>query len=455
MAGGTFDVMSGKVRPGDYINFESKKTQSLGSSERGIVVLPLLNASWGPNATFITILNSAPDGQIDKLGKSVYDTNPNSLLVRETLKNAVKVLVYPINNGTAASATIGTLKVAAKYPGTVGNSINVVVSANPTGGFDVFVYLGTDKVGEYSGVRTADELAVITNKYVVFTGEGALTAAAGTTLSGGTDGACTNSDITAFLDACELVKWNTMCFPIDAKVVTESSVAALKAALLTKIKYLRNNVGKYVKAVVADYDADFEGIINVTNSVELDTGEVLTHAQATAWVAGADAAAKNTQSNTYTPYTGAVSIVDNKTNEEAIEAVKNGELFFSTYENDNGVTKIGIEYDINSLVTFTTEKTKDYRKNRVMRVYDTFAESLKVNFPPNKYDNTSTGWGLMEGVGRDLLDQFEKAGAIKNVDQSADFNVDRSKSEGDETYFLIGLEATDSSEKLYFTIGTR
>ena len=61
----------------------------------------------------------------------------------------------------------------------------------------------------------------------------------------------------------------------------------------------------------------------------------------------------------------------------------------------------------------------------------------------------------MEGIGRTLLKQFEEAGAIKNVDYDNDFLVDRGTSTGDETYFNIGLEPVDSSEKLFFTIKTR
>lgn len=460
MAGGTFNPLYGKVRPGDYINFESQGTQLLGVSERGIVLLPLINAKWGPDATFVTILNSAPDEQIDKLGKSVYEIDSNMLLVREALKNANKVIVYPINKGTKAKAVIEGLTVEALYPGEMGNEIIYVSANNPTGGFDVKILFRDNIVGDYTGIFNIDELKNLPNNYVTFIGEGELKATAGTKLIGGTSGKCTNSDITKFLDSSELIKWNTMCFPIDDTAIEAESVQALKAALKTKISYLRNNAGKYVKAVVADYPADFEGIINVTNAVVLDTGEILSHAQATAWVAGIDSAASNTESNTYTSYLGAVDIVDPKTNEEAIEAINRGEFFFSIYENDNGIVQIGVEYDINSFVSFTEKKTKDYRKNRVIRVYDTFAEALQVNFPPNKYDNSPEGWTIMEGQGKKLLKQFGSVsdggvGAIKNVDYDNDFKVDQSKSKGDETYFIIGLEACDSAEKLYFTVKTR
>lgn len=155
--------------------------------------------------------------------------------------------------------------------------------------------------------------------------------------------------------------------------------------------------------------------------------------------------------NTYVEYDGATAVVGAKTHEEAVAAIKNGEFFFSVSEE----SKVVVEYDINSLVSFKDGKDKSYRKNRVIRVFDTFGEALQLNFPPNKYDNDPDGWDIMEGIGRSLLKKFRDAGAIKNVDLDNDFLVDRELSEGDETYFNVGLEPVDSSEKIYFTVTTR
>ncbi len=90
-----------------------------------------------------------------------------------------------------------------------------------------------------------------------------------------------------------------------------------------------------------------------------------------------------------------------------------------------------------------------------MRVFDTFQEALQVNFPPNKYDNSPTGWDIMEGLGKAILKRFEDVGAVKNVDYDNDFLVDRELSTGDEVYFNVGLEPVDSAEKLFFTVKTR
>lgn len=442
MAGGTFDKSVGKVRPGTYINFEASNQSTLGSSDRGMVLIPLINHSYGPEKEFITISNESVDSAIDKLGYSVYDDDPSMLLIREAFKNASTVIVYIAKAGTKATITGGGLSATAKYGGSRGNALSYSVAANPVAGFDVSVYLDGSTVEAFEGVT--DVSALTDSKYITFTAsEGtSLESAAGISLTGGTDGTAANSDIAAFLDDMESVNFNTLAFP-----VTEES---LLAACVTKIKYLRENVGRGVKAVVPDYKADYEGIINVTNSVVIN-GVALSNAQATAWVAGADASASNVQSNTHKIYVGAESVAGAKTHEQAVAAIQNGEFFFSYSENGDVI----VEYDINSLTSFTDRKDKSYSKNRVLRVFDSFAEAIRLNFPPNKYSNNENGWDIMDGMGRSILKQFFDAGAIRNVDYDSDFAVVRGESKGDSTYFNVGIQPVDSAEKLYFTVKTR
>jgi hypothetical protein len=445
MAGGTFDKLVGKTRPGTYINFVSTVHDTLGISDRGTVIVPLTKHNWGPVGEYITLDCSGPDAAIEKLGYSIYDKDDNRqmLLIREAFKKAAKVLVYRVNSGTQAKVTSAPVTATAKYGGSRGNKLSFAVVANPVSGFDVLVYLDGSKVSEYNGLTTVEELVAEDNEYITFSGTGKLAAVAGANLTGGTDTDMANADVTKFIDKWEGVKFNTVCFPI-----TDDS---LQAAAKTKIKYIRENIGKGVQVVMPDTKSkDYEGVIGVTNSVVVDS-MTLTHAEACAWVAAATAAAKNTQSNTYVEYEGATEVVDPKTHEEAVAAINNGEFFFSVSE----AGAVVVEYDINTLTTFADGKDKTYRKNRVIRVFDTFAESLQLNFPPNKYDNNSVGWDIMEGIGRTILKQFEDAGAITDVDYDNDFLVDRDTSHGDETFFNVGLQPVDSAEKLYFTISTR
>lgn len=466
MAGGRFDKNVGKVRPGTYTNFESDRGETVESAGvRGTVIIPLPKATYGPAKQFIKLTTANPDAAAATLGFSIYEDDPNRqmLLLREAFKRATTVYAYILTEGKAAQADItmtlatddeaegggnstNSLNAVAKYGGSRGNTLTVTLDVNPLGGYDVLVHLNGDKVSFYEGLYTVEELVEQDDPYITFTGTGDLGEAAGTTLAGGTDEEASNYDITAFIDAWEQVKFDTVCFPFDGE-----NAANLKQAALTKIKYMRENMGKGVQVVMPDAPGmDYEGVINVTNSVSL-SGDDLTHAEACAWVAGATAGASKTDSLTYIAYSGATAVVDPKSNDEAEAAIKAGEFFFSVNEDETVV----VEYDINSLTSFAKPKDKSYRKNRVIRVYDALQATIQATFPPNKFDNDPKGWDVMDGLGKAILKQFEDDGAIKNVDYDTDFLVDRETSVDDETYFNVGVEAVDSSEKLYFTIKTR
>lgn len=447
MAGGKFDKLAGKARPGTYMNFESTRSDTVGTSERGTAIIPLLKPSYGPAGSYIELTNAGPDAAYAKLGYSVYDSDPNRqmLLIREAFKNASKVLVYIPKEGTKAVAKHElepNLTATAKHGGTRGNALTVTVAANPVGGFDVTVSLAGNTVAYYEGLSTVDDLIAQDCEYVTFTGSGELAAIAAMNLTGGTDATAQNDDLTTFMDTWEKVKFNTVAMP-----VTDSS---MKAAIKTKIKYLRESMGRGVQAVVPDFPADYEGIISIKNGYAIDDDK-LSAAEATAWVAGASAGASYVESLTYDAVDGATDLVDALTHEEYVDAINKGHLAFSISEEN----KVIVEYDINSLTSFKQPKDETYRKNRVVRVMDTFQESIQLNFPPNKYANDSDGWDIMEGVGKSILKQFAEAGAITDVDYDNDFLVDRDASYGDKTYFNVNLKPVDSAEKLFFTTHTR
>lgn len=479
MAGGRFDRLIGKERPGTYINFESgRKNGIVNAGTRGTVLVPLPKAAYGPAKKFIKLTADNPDAEAAVLGYSIYDNDPNRqmLLIREAFKSAAAVYVYILTEGEKAQAEIAmttqaageaadkgkdaetntetdaadagtnTMTAMARYGGSRGNGFAVTVDANPLGGYDVMIHLAGNQIARYEGLNTIEELIALDNPYIAFTGKGSLGETAGQNLAGGTDAEAANMDIAAFIDAWENVRFNTAAFPFDGE-----AAASVKQAAFAKIRYMRDSMGRGVQVVIPNAgNMDYEGVINVTNSVSLD-GDVLSCAEACAWAAGATAGASNKESLTYRQYVGATEVAGPKSNEEAVAALKAGEFFFSVYD-DN---KIVVECDINSLVTFGDKKDESFRKNRIIRVYDTFQEAVQRNFPPNKYDNSPNGWEIMEGIGKTILRQFEDAGAIANVSYDEDFLVDREASVDDETYFNIGLQAVDSAEKLYFTITTR
>ena len=448
MASGIFEKSVGAVRPGTYVNFVGKKQDSVVGATRGTVLLPLTTTDYGPAKKFIKLTAESPDACRALLGHSIYDDHPAMLMIREAFKGANSVIVFILAEGkTAATGTGGGITGTAKYKGTLGNKLTYSIVANPVEGFDVEVSMNGVKLESYEGVTSVADLSG--SQYITFAanGEASMAAIAGVTLTGGEDAESTNADVTAFLDGAEGQTFDTLCFPFEDE--------ELHAALKTKVKYIRDTIGKPIQAVAPNFAADYEGIINVTNSYALDDKE-LTIAQACAFVAGVTAGASKTTSNTYRTVDGATAIVGVKSHKEAVTAIQNGELFFSISEAGNVV----IEYDINSMVTIPANRDESYRKNRVQRVFAEWQKAIQLNFPPNKFNNNDEGWEIMEGIGRTLLKQFGPTseggdGALQNIDYDNDFKVDRTHSQGDATYFDCGIQAVDSAEKLYFTVATR
>ena len=440
MAGGTFNLSSPKVRPGAYANTKNGKQPTTATVPSGIAIIPLIGYDWGPRGEMIHLTNESPDAAKTKFGRSIYDNNGFMLMLQLMFLNVTEVYTYIAGGGEKAKGTItlksGTGNVTAKYPGSLGNKLKIVSVANPEGGFDVSVVLDGSEVELIEGAK---KVADLKSDYVDFSGDGELVAFASASLNGGTEEASkTNASVATFLDMAEKIKFNYMALP--------TSDASLITAAVTKIKYIRNSIGWKCGLVVANSASDYENIYNLTNSFEY-AGVKLTTEQATAWLAGAATAAGYTTSLTYTTVTGATGIVGQKTNEESIQAINNGETFFTVSESGNVI----LEYDVNSKVTFTQDDPTDILKGRPCRVYDSFANELLLTFVPGRFSNDPTGWTVMEGLGRAILKDFLKDGAIQNVDEENDFVVDRGASVGDSAYITCGIQPVDSTEKYYFT----
>ena len=440
MAGGTFNLSSPKVRPGAYANTKNGKQPTTATVPSGIAIIPLIGYDWGPRGEMIHLTNESPDAAKTKFGRSIYDDNGFMLMLQLMFLNVTEVYTYIAGGGEKAKGTItlksGTGNATAKYPGSLGNKLKIVSVANPEGGFDVSVVLDGSEVELIEGAK---KVADLKSDYVDFSGDGELVAFASASLNGGTEETSkTNASVATFLDMAEKIKFNYMALP--------TSDASLITAAVTKIKYIRNSIGWKCGLVVANSASDYENIYNLTNSFEY-AGVKLTTEQATAWLAGAATAAGYTTSLTYTTVTGATGIVGQKTNEESIQAINNGETFFTVSESGNVI----LEYDVNSKVTFTQDDPTDILKGRPCRVYDSFANELLLTFVPGRFSNDHTGWTVMEGLGRAILKDFLKDGAIQNVDEENDFVVDRGASVGDSAYITCGIQPVDSTEKYYFT----
>lgn len=431
MAGGTWTTQN-KVRPGAYINVRSNGGIGTTDSISGVVALPLV-LDFGPENEVVTITKAS---DLTTFG---YDLNdPQLLLVREALKQAATVLVYRVGTGGKAVATEGNLAVTARYGGTRGNAIGIVSkeNVNVADAYDVETYLAGQLVDRQT-VKTIEEL--VTNRVVTFTGSGEMTAFS-IVLENGSNTAATMNDYMTFFSKIQLFDFNTLALPVQDTVT--------KAAGVSFINRMRNEEGKKCQLVVAAYAANNEAVINVKNGVILSDGTTIAAEQATAWVAGASAAAGVATSLTYKKYDGAVDVTQRFLNTEIIAALENGEFVFTEQRGT-----VVIEQDINSLTTFNTEKSQAFSKNRVLRCLDDIANNSKKAFEDKfigQINNDQDGRELFKADRINYFNGLQGAGAITNF-SAEDIEIS-SGNEKESIVMNVQVQPVDAMEKLYMTV---
>lgn len=431
MAGGTWTTQN-KVRPGAYVNVRSNGNVGTSDSITGVMALPLA-LDFGPEGEVIEI-NVSSD-----LTRFGYDlTHEKLLLLREALKQAATVLLYRVGSGGKAAAVEGSLSVTALYGGTRGNDISVISkeNVNITGAFDVETYL-EGRLIDSQTAKTIGELS--NNRLVSFTGEGELTAFS-IVLENGSNTAATANDYMTFFSKIQVYDFNTIALPVKDEVT--------KAAGASFINRMRNEEGKKCQLVVAGYAANSEAVINIKNGVVLSDGTLISPEQATAWVAGASAAAGVATSLTYKAYDGATDVTQRYLNSEIITSLQNGEFVF-TEKRGSAV----VEQDINSLRSFTTEKSRDFAKNRILRVLDDIANNSKETFEDNfigKVNADQDGRELFKADRISYFNSLQGAGAITNF--SADDVVVEAGNDKDSIVLNVQVQPVDAMEKLYMTV---
>ncbi|CUB18281.1 Phage tail sheath protein [Bacillus safensis] len=445
MNGGTFTPGTEKKRPGIYFNFKTTAQQRITLGDRGTVALPI-TMSWGEPKTFISI--SGIEDLNKKVGLNIDDKS--LLLFREAKKKAQTVLLYRLNEGEPAKAQISeNFNVLANYGGQKGNEVTIQVTENvlDSSKRDVVTYVGTDIVDKQV-VTDVKELKQ--NKYVSFSGEGEVTITAGVTLSGGKNGVPSVADYTAFLEAAETEYFDVIALP-------NSTSEQLKATFVAFIKRLRDDQGRKVQGVVANYAADHEGIINVTSGVVLEDGTEITPAKATAWVAGASAGANFNQSLTFVEYEGAVDTLERLDNDQVEYRLSQGEFLFTFDARDRTVS---VEKDINSLTSYTTEKNKTFGKNKIIRVLDAINNDLTRELKDliklrkangNDIPASDDGLQLVKTLITQYLTQLQDGSGITGFDSETDITITLNE---DRDGFLIDLavQPVDAAEKFYFNV---
>lgn len=422
LGGGTFTSQNKKI-PGAYINFVSAARADSALSERGIVAIGM-SLNWG-NDTGVFLVTKD-----DFIKKTVqifgYDYSSDELKqLRELFKHATKAYLYRLNAGVKATCDYAT----AKYSGTRGNDLKIVISENAddSSKWDVSTYLGTALVDEQT--KVVDATALKENDFVTFKTDATLTATVGTVLAGGTNGTVTGTQHQAFLSAVESSSFNILA--------SDTSDAPTKALYAAFTKRMREELGVKFQTVLFGSASDYEGVINVKNSVELIP-----------WVAGAEAGCEVNKSLTNMIYDGEYEITTSYTQSQLEDAITAGELAFH---------KVGDGYrvlvDINSLVTISSDKGIEFKNNQTIRVLDQIGNDTAALFNEKyngKIPNDASGrislWNDLVSYYKEL----EGLRAIENFD-AADIEVLKGTGKTDVVANSY-VTPTNCMDKLYMTI---
>ena len=354
LGGGTFLVQN-KVLPGSYINFISAARASANLSDRGYAAMGL-ELDWGIDGEVFTV--ELGDFQKDSLKIFGYSYTSVKLKgLRDLFLNAKTLYAYRLNSGQKAQNDFCT----AKYTGLRGNDITITIGANVDNpdAYDVVTLLDGTAVDS----QTVENAAGLKdNDYVIFKKDASLTATAGAPLTGGTNGTVTGESYQAMLDKLEAYSFNTL-----GCLSTEETV---KSLFVSYTKRLREDMGVKFQTVLYNKAADFEGVINLKNSVEGDKESSLVY-----WLTGASAGCAVNKSNTNNLYDGEFQVQASFQQSQLETAVKGGELVFHRVGNE-----IRVLDDVNSFTSVSVDKNEDFQMHQVVRVLDQIGNDIAVLF---------------------------------------------------------------------------
>ena len=431
LGGGSF-VAQNKVLPGAYINFVSVANASSTLSDRGIVTMPL-SLDWGAENTVFEV--TAAEFQRNSMKYFGYNyREPKMKGLRDLFMFASVLYAFNLNSGgVKASCTYAT----AKYPGTRGNSLKIVIQANvddPTQ-FDCYTYLGKEKVDEQT-VSSASGL--VSNDFVDFNTEASLVVTAATPLTGGTNGTVTGSSYQDYLDKIESYHYNAM-----GVVTTEDTAKALFANFC---KRMRDEMGAKFQLVLYNYPtADYMGVISVKNAV---TNSGQSEASAVYWVTGAQGGCAINASLQNKVYNGEYTLNVDYTQSDLIAAIRAGEFVF---HNVNG--EVRVLDDINSMTTVTENCGDVFKDNQTIRVIDQIGNDIAVLFSekylgviPNDESGRISLWS-------DIVKHHKELMEIRAIENFEDEDV--TVEQGTEKKSVVIYDAitvVNAMGKLYMTV---
>ena len=430
LGGGSYTTQN-KVLPGTYINFVSAASSTPELSERGIATMPL-ELDWGKEGSVFTV--SSEEFQKNSLTLFGYAYEHEKMKgLRELFRGASTLHAYRLNGGgTKAANDYAT----AKYSGTRGNDIRIVIQENAdnTSMFDVITYLDSVKLDTQT-VAKADELK--SNDYVDFKSGAVLAKTAAKPLTGGTNGTVDGKAYQDYADRIESYTFNTMGI-----VTTDETV---KNMFVSFVKRMRDEVGIKFQVVLYQCAADYMGVIDVKNKVEEESWP---ESALVYWVTGAECGCMVNKSCQNKKYDGEFNVNTVYTQSELQTAIKAGEFVLHNVNSD-----IRVLEDINSMVTETDACGDIFKDNQTIRVIDQLGNEDAVLFNtkylgtvPNNDSGRISLWSDLVKIRQQLQD----VGAIENF---TDSDVEVTQGNSKKSVVVTGsVQVAGTMSKVYMTI---
>lgn len=438
LGGGTFLVQN-KVLAGTYINFISVTKANENLSDRGFATMPL-ELDWGVDGSVFEVTNA--DFQKHSLKIFGYEYKHEKLKgLRDLFLNLQTLYAYRLNSGNKATNTYAT----AKYSGIRGNDLKIVIAVNvdDPSKFDVSLYLETALI-DTQLIATADDL--VDNDFVIWKKTATITATAGVSLAGGTNGTVNGESHQTYLDKIESYSFNVM------SVVTTDDIITQLYANFTK--RMRDDVGAKFQAVLYNKAADYEGVINIKNKC-ID-GAITTDGTTTYpnepdlvyWVTGLQASRAVNKSCLNTKYDGEYTVNCDHTQAQLTASIKAGEFVLHKVGSD-----VVVLSDINSMVTTSDTKGDVFKENQTIRVIDQIANDIATIFNtkylgivPNDASGRISLWA-------DIVKHHEQLQEIRAIENFSDANITVEQGDSKKAVIISDLiTVVNAMAQLYMTV---
>lgn len=455
LGGGTF-LTQNKILPGAYINFISVASASATLSDRGIATIPL-EMNWGPEGEVITVELGNFQKNSQKIFGYAYMADELKPM-REIFLHAKKVHFFRLNSsGTKATCTYAT----AKYPGTRGNDLRIVIEANENSQeeaalYDVSTFLGTLQVDQQKAISKMSDLK--NNDYVDFTTGATIDLTASTPLTSGANGTVEDATYQTYLDKMEAYTFNAM-----GCLSTNPTITGLFASFC---KRMRDEVGKKFQVVCFRNLADYEGVVSVKNgladasAISSVAGEAIVDRSLLGmeggsespalipWVTGVIAGTAVNKSATNMDYDGEYAIDTNYTQSELEAGIMEGSFMFHLVDD-----RVVVLEDINTFTSITDEKSSDFSSNQTIRVLDQIANDIAVLFGKKyigKVPNDASG---RISLWNDIVKHHQELQNIRAIENFTSDNV--TVAQGDTKKAVVVTDyvtPVNAMDQLYMTV---